>query len=286
METLNDQLANAFKAACLQELEALKPGNVHVFADGHNMTVQDFIISAEVVFKVIALPDLTLGQRILKSVQATNEAVGCNTNLGIILLCGPLIHAALIKNEQTFEHNLKAVLASTSIADAQNVFAAIKLANPAGLGKSEKYDVHHQPNCTLQQAMQFAAHRDLIAQQYTNNFADILNVGVRAYQHAFNRLQNSAWATSELYLTLLSQYIDSHIVKKNSEQIAKDTMNEAKKHLNQFKNMKNPKLYLSKLLAWDTELKAKGINPGTTADMTVASILLINFKLDHLSFSN
>ena len=40
-------IAAAFIAACRDELEAPKPGNVHVFADGHRMTAADFVRSAE-----------------------------------------------------------------------------------------------------------------------------------------------------------------------------------------------------------------------------------------------
>ena len=90
-QSIHHQISQLFKSACLAELEALKPGNVHIFADGHGMTIHDFIKSAEAVASVIALPDLTLGQRILLSVEATQKTVACNTNLGIILLCAPLV---------------------------------------------------------------------------------------------------------------------------------------------------------------------------------------------------
>ena len=90
-----EKLAIAFKSACMAELEALKPGNVHLFADGHGMTITDFIKSADATALVIAQPNLSVGERILHAVQATQNAVGLNTNLGIILLCAPLIHAAL-----------------------------------------------------------------------------------------------------------------------------------------------------------------------------------------------
>ena len=76
----SQQLADAFRAACMAELEALKPGNVHIFADGHGMTVQDFIISAEAASVLIAQPNLSLGERILYSVQATQKVIACNTN--------------------------------------------------------------------------------------------------------------------------------------------------------------------------------------------------------------
>ena len=276
METLNIQLALAFKTACIQELKALKPGNVHIFADGHGMTVEKFLASADASSQIIATPNLTLGQRILYSVKATHKVVACNTNLGIILLCAPLIEAALLKNEQSLTHKLKTVLANTSVADAQDMFDAIKLMNPAGLGKSSVHDVHDKATCTLFDAMQSAGHRDLIAKQYTNNFADIVIVGVQAYQNAFNRLNNAAWSTTALYLTLLSEFTDSHIIKKKGESIAIKVMNEAKNHLIAFNILTNPKLYFGKLLAWDTQLKSEGINPGTTADMTVASLLLVN----------
>ena len=109
--SLNQPLAEVFKAACMAELAALKPGNVHIFADGHGMTVQDFMASAEAASQVIAKPNLSLGQRILLSVQATQDAVKINTNLGIILLCAPLIHtaleAALQQGTLTFMQTLK-----------------------------------------------------------------------------------------------------------------------------------------------------------------------------------
>ncbi len=276
MEILSTKLAIAFKNACIQELEAIKPGNVHIFADGHGMTVEDFLLSADAVSQVIALPDLTLGSRILFSVQATHKAVACNTNLGIILLAAPMIHAVLINNNQPILNNLKDVLNTTRIKDAQDVFDAIILANPAGLGLSEHHDVREKARCTLLEAMQIAAHRDLIAKQYVNNFADIINVGVHSYENSFERLKNASWSTTALYLTLLSRFIDSHILKKNGLGVAKQVMVDAKTHLRAFNQLTNPKLYLGKLLAWDAQLKLAGINPGTTADMTVASLFLFN----------
>ncbi|MBX6323666.1 MAG: triphosphoribosyl-dephospho-CoA synthase, partial [Rhodospirillaceae bacterium] len=35
---MSARIAAAYVAACLAELRALKPGNVHAFADGHRMT--------------------------------------------------------------------------------------------------------------------------------------------------------------------------------------------------------------------------------------------------------
>jgi triphosphoribosyl-dephospho-CoA synthetase len=43
----HQQLSEAYKYACEIELRAFKPGNVSIYADGHDMTVEDFRISAQ-----------------------------------------------------------------------------------------------------------------------------------------------------------------------------------------------------------------------------------------------
>ena len=88
------RIAEAFKAACSDELDALKPGNVHVFAAGHRMTVEQFVRSADAAASPLTAPGARVGNRIFNAVEATFAAVGANTNLGIILLCAPLAAAA------------------------------------------------------------------------------------------------------------------------------------------------------------------------------------------------
>ena len=48
MSFSRDELRAAYEEACRREIEALKPGNVHVFADGHRMSADQFLTSAEV----------------------------------------------------------------------------------------------------------------------------------------------------------------------------------------------------------------------------------------------
>ena len=269
----NLQLAHTFKAACMAELEALKPGNVHIFADGHGMTVQDFIASSDAVSAVIAEPDISLGQRILLSVQATQKAVNMNTNLGMILLCAPLIQAKLNINGTGLQANIHTVLANTTIDDAEACFAAIRLANPAGLGSSDAHDVHAPADCTLQIAMQQAADKDSIARQYCNNFADVFD-GVAYYQKMLNLWQRPAWAATALHLHFMRHFLDSHIVRKQGETMAKLVQNEATEHAAEFAKNFNPKNYQSALMTFDAALKKRGLNPGTSADLTVATLFL------------
>ena len=269
----NTQLANAFKAACMGELEALKPGNIHIFSDGHGMTVQDFIVSAEAASSVIAQPYLSLGERILKSVQATQNAVNCNTNLGIILLCAPLIQAVLQDGEADFLTKLNVVLTSTTVEDAEYTFAAIRLASPSGLGASTQQDVNQTATDTLGHAMQIAAPRDLVARQYANHFADII-VALAHYRRLLVLWQRPAWATTAVHLHFMAQFLDSHVVRKYGEIIAKMVQAEAAAHEADFLKAYNPKTFQTPLLRFDAALKKRGLNPGTSADMTVAVLLM------------
>jgi triphosphoribosyl-dephospho-CoA synthase len=270
----SSQLADAFHWACMGELQALKPGNVHVFADGHGMHIDDFIKSADASATVIAEAGVSVGERIFNAVQATQHAVGLNTNLGLVLLCAPLLHAALHKDvAMTLPQCLDLTLAQLSIDDAQLTAAAIVLAKPAGLGTAEAHDVNHLPNVTLFEMMAAAQTRDRIAWQYANAYQDILLMGVERYNAAMVKWQNVAWATTALYLAFLTHQPDSHIVRKYGSARAMEVMHEAAAIEEEYWVTDNPKFIQKKLLAWDTSLKNRNINPGTSADLTVACLL-------------
>ena len=195
------RIAAAFVAACHDELEAPKPGNVHVFADGHRMTASDFLRSAEAAAGPLAEPGARVGARILRAVEATRAAVGTNTNLGIILLCAPLAAAA---EHGDLRESLRAVLDKLDREDADDTFRAIVFASPAGLGTAEQHDVREPATVSLRQAMAAAADRDRIAYQFSNAFTDIFDRGLPECIAASGRWADPMWATLSVYLTFLA----------------------------------------------------------------------------------
>lgn len=267
-------LSQAYRSACIDELQALKPGNVHIFADGHGMTIHDFIQSAEVTAEIITNPTLSLGERVFYAVEATQQAVAQNTNLGVLLLCAPLIEAAYkLKATQTFEQSLHVTLDQTTVSDAHWVAKAILMANPAGLGKVKQGDVHEEPKLTLQELMRLAQFKDRIAWNYANAYSDIMWFGVNRYRDAMLKWHKPAWATTALYLGLLSGQPDTHILRKFGEATARAVMQEASDLELLYWQTENPKLAQKPLLNWDVSLKQRGINPGTSADFVVATLL-------------
>jgi len=258
-------IASAFVAACVEELVALKPGNVHVHAAGHRMTVADFARSAEVSAPLLCRSSEPLGRRIRDAAAATRSAVGQNTNLGILLLCGPLAMAS----EQGASVN--EVIAASSLDDARAVFDAIRIAQPGGLGSVDRYDVHQPATVTLREAMAEAAARDSVARQWTNGFADVLGTGMTAYEVARARWADPSWAAVAAYLTYLAAFADSHVQRKHGLTVAAAVQQEAGRARDELAGCDDPTVLLPRLLVWDTALKAGGINPGTSADLTVAT---------------
>ena len=268
-------LRDAYQAACLAELGALKPGNVHAMADGHGMKVEQFVQSATLSAPFICDADLSVGQRILQAAQATWQGVGCNTNLGILLLCAPLAYAYQHANNQFNENTIQQTLQQLSVQDAVEAYQAITLMNPAGLGKVATHDVHETPDITLLQAMQEASAYDLVAKQYATVFSDVLQIGIPTFKHYATQWDRAGWAVTAVYLAFLSRFADSHVARKYGLARAQALQSQAQHHYQSLIALENPKTYFRTLLDWDTELKAEGINPGTCADLTVATLFCL-----------
>jgi triphosphoribosyl-dephospho-CoA synthase len=262
-------IAAAFRAACAAELEALKPGNVHSRAPGHGMTVEDFRRSAAAAAPAIADPRLGIGERILAAVQATRAAVGQNTNLGIVLLCAPLARAAEL--EVLLPVAVRRVLRRLDVADARAAYAAIRLASPGGLGAVQTADVREAPTITLLEAMRLAEARDRIAWNYTHDLADVLRRGLPRLAALRARDWHEPWAVSAVYMGFLAALPDSHIARKHGIDAARALRERVRPLARRFLAAQRPEPFLGELLALDAALKAECLNPGTSADLTVAT---------------
>ena len=264
------RLRLAYVEACLIELRALKPGNVHLHAEGHGMTVADFTRSAHASAAPLTMPGAAIGERIRGAIVATRSAVGLNTNLGIVLLAAPLL-AAAEEAQKGLRDALAPVLARLSVADAVAAYDAIRLAAPAGLGQVGEQDAASLPTVDLRRAMGLAAERDSIARQYVTCFADVFDIGVarlRARSEA-----DIEWAAAHVYMEFLAARRDSHIARKHGEAVAERVRTEALHLRAALARHAGPDHLRGALLDFDRRLKADGLNPGTSADLTVASLL-------------
>lgn len=269
-----DQLAQEFARACEAEIRAFKPGNVSVESPGHSMTAQQFFDSARAAAPSLVAPGLSVGERILRAVEATHETVGCNTNLGIVLLCAPLLHAAqLATDERKLQRRVERVLRDLTQRDAEDAYRAIRLAAPGGLGGSARYDVNQPPPVTLLAAMQEAQDRDCIARQYANGFSDVFEFGVPRVRQALRPGAREEYVMLLVYLGWLARLPDSHIERKYGRAVAQEVCAKAALFDARVQGGEAVNGLHVELAAFDVELKTQGINPGTSADLSVASFL-------------
>ena len=278
-------VAAAYLAACLAELDAPKPGNVHRYAAGHRMQLADFLRSADASANAIAQDGTRVGAGIRAAVAATQVAVGANTNLGIVLLCAPLATAAQAP-DRDLRVALAQVLAGLDATDAADAFWAIAAANPGGLGRAALHDVNAPPTTTLRVAMAEAADRDRIARQYVSGFEDVFGLGLSTLAMARKRYDEPRWATLAVYLAFLAAFPDTHVARKFDARTAEIVRIEAVAARARFDASANPAAMLDDLLAFDASLKARDINPGTSADLTVATLFaesLSQLRLERLA---
>jgi triphosphoribosyl-dephospho-CoA synthase len=268
------EISAAFLYACNAELDALKPGNVHRHSAGHGMEVVHFEQAAKAAAGPIADPGASVGKRILRATEASVAAAGLNTNLGIVLLCAPLAKAG---GETTFDVGLRrrlgAILSSLDEQDAEDAFAAIRIANPAGMGTVEQGDVRSQPqHLTLIAAMHLAADRDRIANAYVSVYADVFDFALPVFQEAKAICEPySSLAVTTLHMSLLAEFPDTHIARKFGPEAAESVAQDARALRPQWSPFATAKS-LPALLDFDAKLKHSGLNPGTTADFVVTTL--------------
>jgi triphosphoribosyl-dephospho-CoA synthase len=119
--------------------------------------------------------------------------------------------------------------------------------------------------------MRAAANRDRIAFQYANGFRDVLELGVPRLRRCRAEGWTDAQAVSAVYLGFLACFPDSHVVRKHGSLLAEEVRRQAAAFEALLGHTDGHERCRPQLLAWDGELKARGLNPGTSADLTVAS---------------
>ncbi len=273
----------AFVSACMLDVAVRKPGNVSVASPGHGMAAAQFVDSARAAAGPLFEPGARVGDRIERAVAASFGAAGCNTNLGIVLLCAPLAAAAegvtaAAASPAAWRGAIAGVLETLDVDDARAAYRGIAMARPGGLGAVPVEDVRGLPSIGLREAMRLAAGRDTIARQYTNGFVDLFDTGLQALRSGFVPVlrdtdgeTGTPWAQAvhRVYLAFLASLPDAHIVRKHGEGVAHNVMCTAQEWLGREGLDADPAF-----AAWDAGLKAGGINPGTSADLTVATLWL------------
>jgi len=209
---------------------------------------------------------------------------GGNVLLGHILILAPLVSAAAIcmktenKKIEDFQVVLKNVIEGTTIQDTLNLYDAIKICNPGGLGKIDKYDIYgensyseiQRDGITLKKIFEFSKSYDLISNEYASGFHIILKEGLPYFIDSFNNFKDINIAIVNTYLKLLNNHLDTLIIRKASKKDALAISKAASDILSHGGISTKKGLHLS--LSLDKDLHHRKLNPGTTADLLAGVI--------------
>jgi len=267
-------LKNAYLFACKKDIEVLKPGNVSLESPHHDTSAHDYIKSSINSSHHLFNISYSLGERVFNSVKATRKTVKTNTNLGIILLCAPIIHSLIKFNDVSIRDSLEISLNQSNSDDTLLISKSINLAKPGGLGKSIKYDTKSLPKINLIKIMEYSSKYDRISYQYTHKFRDIFDFIVPCIKFHRKHFRSYKHSLALTFLEILSKIPDSHISRKFGDKISKKTSNEANDLLKILDKDDSWDLASKHLKSLDYEYKKKGINPGTTADLLVAGLMV------------
>ena len=299
-----EDVARAAQLASALEVSGYpKPGNVHRTSDLKESTFEHFIASSIAIGPVVLdvakkgfragkgeakTADIGVGGVIKSAIENTMKwQKDGNTNLGIVLLLTPLAAAAGITlakegkiEMKKLRANLSSVLKSTTPEDALNVYDAILIANPGGLGGMDELDVKNnaskkkikEERISLYEIMNLSSEWDNISREWVTDMQITFEFGYPLVKKLYGRTKNMNTTTVQSFLELLSKYPDTFVQRIHGKKIAERVSEKARAII------KEGGMLTSKggalITKFDEELRENGINPGTTADLTASSLML------------
>lgn len=297
-----NHISRCLELAVLLEISAYpKPGNVHRTFNFQGTVYEHFLASAVALmphFEVAAgqgvkifeknasLSKVGVGGIIKEAVADINAwQHGGNTLLGSVILLIPIAVAAGLTLAQNssfsvdrLRGNLKRVVKATKAEDAVNLYEAISLAQPGGLGKSPQLDVTNlksrkeimEKQVSLFDVFKISAAWDSISNEWVTGYHITFDIGHPFFIQQLDETRDINKATVHTYLKILSEVPDTLIQRKAGVARSRWVSDQAEQilevgGLNTSKGTRRLRELDHKLHDADHKL-----NPGTTADLTSA----------------
>lgn len=239
-----------------------KPGNVDRCHDYPETRLEHFL--ASVIFARQALEEAgqgtgRIGEIIRHAVRDTGCHRGGNTHFGAFILLIPLVYGKDIPGAM-------AAISRTDTSDAVAFYKAFALTS-VKMNPGDELDVNdprslaviRDREMTLYDIMQHSAAHDMVAREWVTGFPL-----VRRGADLLKQLGPGRQSVVDTFLTLLATEPDTFIIKKHGPGVARETMLRARDVL----DGKQP------VEAFDEDCIRRDINPGSIADIIIASIYI------------
>jgi triphosphoribosyl-dephospho-CoA synthase len=298
-------ISNCLELAMLLEVIVPKPGNVTPTASFEGTRIEHFLASAVAVessFEKAARRGTAISENKLSISQVGIGGIikdcaedinawqkGGNTLLGTVMLFVPLAVAAgmtpagkkFVFDFYRLRENLRLAVESTTAEDAVNLYEAIDVAKPSGLGGAPDLDVTNplsktrllEDDVSLFDVFKIAEDYDEICSEWVRNYPITFDL---AYPYLTAQLERGDLNTAVVhtFLRILSVHPDTFIARKAGVEKAREVSSDAKITL-ELGGLETTE-GRETILKLDGKLRAFGnqLNPGTTADLTAAALAL------------
>ncbi|MGD8544730.1 MAG: triphosphoribosyl-dephospho-CoA synthase [Candidatus Bathyarchaeota archaeon] len=289
--------------AILLEASCNKPGNVNRTTNYEDTRYEHFLASAvasapsfksaaqkgvEISLGEIEAGEISLG-RIIKDCVLNIRAWhhGGNTLLGTVILLSPIAVAAGAVRTRKGNYNIsdlrrwiKNIVESTTPQDAVDLYTAISITEPGGLGSVPELDVE-DPNSiarildegiTLYDTFKIASDYDSICSEWTSNYTITFDIAFPNIEREISEKGDLNSAIIYTFLKVLSEHPDTLIARKAGKVRSNEVSSMAKDVLSSggFETLDGKK----RLRKFDLKLRKFGslMNPGTTADIISAAL--------------
>jgi triphosphoribosyl-dephospho-CoA synthase len=239
-----------------------KPGNVDRCHDYPETHLEHFLAST--IFARQALEEAAggkgrIGEIIRHAVRDTNCHEGGNTHFGAFILLVPLLYGKDIPGAI-------AAVSRTDTSDAVAFYKAFAM-TAVKVKASDELDVNdphaltliRDREMTLLDIMQHSAANDMVAREWVTGFSL-----VRRGADLLKQLGPGRQSIVDAFVTLLATEPDTFIIKKHGLDVARETMLRARDVLDGKQSIQQ----------FDEDCIQRDINPGSIADIIIASIFI------------
>jgi triphosphoribosyl-dephospho-CoA synthase len=318
-------ISKCLQLAIMLEVSAQKPGNVNFSSSFKETRVEHFLASAVaagssfeeaayrgilVAEKKINVDEIGLGYLVKNCALNVNAwQKGGNTILGTIILFVPIAAASGMTPFKNLEEqqqlkkkasccsfdgfvdfsllrkNIDLLVKSTTALDSVELYEAVDVASPSGLGDAPDLDVTDpaskerllKEDVSLFEVFKLASVYDDICYEWVNNYQITFDL---AYPYLAAQLENKPLNTAVVhtFLKILSERPDTFIRRKAGKEKAMEISKDAKQVL-EFGGLETDE-GKKRLKKFDKKLRSKGnsCNPGTTADLVATALALCSLS--------
>jgi len=266
---------NATLALLLEVTGTPKPGNVDRHRDHPDLRFEHFLAGAVGAWpglSMLAGDDERLGEGFDRAVAGMADQRGGNTQFGALLLLAPLVRAAGAGDGDLSPAGASEAVEATTVEDAVSFYRAFEHVDvavddpPEGLDDldvrrgADAASALRERGLTLSDVMDLSADVDGVAAEWVGGFE-------RTFEAAGWLLADDGPVpdrASRAFLRLLADEVDTFVVKTVDRETAEEATRRARAALD---GEEDPE-------ALAEEFVDRGVNPGTTADLTAGALFV------------